>query len=528
MIPDIRQSIASPETIQRWLRGCGVRNVERGVANVASISRLNWSDAEVNRFCSVLIRILPGLPDPDLALNNLDRLVSVSDSLSQKVRELSSLETPFTGLMTLLSDSQYLGDLLREESHYDLIVAGKFQPVARQLLVRNAIDSVEDTNDFTEAMRRLRRFKQKETLRIAWGDLVLDHRVEQVTGQISSLATAVCEGALSWCRRRLKQKIGLPVSPTDDDCRFVILGLGKLGGNELNYSSDIDLIAVHEFDGKLKGKAVSSNQEYFAQLTRDFIRMVGEPTELGSAYRVDMRLRPQGSRGPICKSLNATIQYYDLHGRTWERQAMIKARPIAGDLSLGSKLLESLQPWIFGPSLSRNDIAGIKSLKRKMERRAQSEGIERLDIKTGFGGIRDVEFVIQFMQMLNGWNLASLRTANTLRAISRLERSQCLTHEEASLLAGNYRWLRKLEHRLQLVHNQQTHSLPEDDVSLVAFAKRMGVRRSTDAQSLIAFRERLDEVTRLNRGILDHLLHGAFGMSKVLSETDTNVSMERL
>jgi glutamate-ammonia-ligase adenylyltransferase len=521
LIPDIRQSIASPETIERWLRGCGVGNLDRGVTNFVSIAKLKWSDSEVNRFAGAVASVLPGLPDPDLALNNLDRLVSTSDSLAEKVRKLSALNTPFGGLMTLLSDSQYLGDLLREESLYDLIAEGRFQPIARPLLIRNAVDTVEDAKEFSDAMRRLRRFKQKETLRIAWGDLVLGHRVEQVTEQISSLAVAVCESALAWCRRRLKQKFGLPFSPAGTDCRFVILGLGKLGGNELNYSSDIDLIAVHGFDGKLEGRAVSSNQEYFAQLTRDFIRMVGEPTELGSAYRVDMRLRPLGSRGPVCKSYNATAHYYDLHGRTWERQAMIKARPIAGDLSLGFKLLESLHPWIFGPSLSRNDIAGIKLLKRKMERRAQSEGIERLDIKTGYGGIRDVEFVIQFMQMLNGWNLASLRTANTLRAIGRLERSRCLTDEEAALLASNYRWLRKLEHRLQLKHNQQTHSLPEDEVSLIAFAKRMGIRQKTNSKTLAAFRAKLDEVTRLNRVILEHLLHGAFGMSKLLSESES-------
>ena len=130
------------------------------------------------------------------------------------------------------------------------------------------------------------------------------------------------------------------------------------------------------------------------------------------------------------------------------------------------------------------------------------------------------------MQMLNGWNLASLRTANTLRAIGRLERARCLTHDEAELLASNYRWLRKLEHRLQLKHNQQTHSLPEDEPSLVAFAKRMGIRGATDSRTLNSFQTKLDEVTRLNRVILDHLLHGAFGTSKVFSDSESEVSAE--
>ncbi|QEG24334.1 bifunctional [glutamate--ammonia ligase]-adenylyl-L-tyrosine phosphorylase/[glutamate--ammonia-ligase] adenylyltransferase [Mariniblastus fucicola] len=524
LIPDIRQSISSPETLGRWLRGCGLRNVERGVANLQTIAGLDWSDAEISRFVSVLAKVLPELSDPDQALNNLERLISVSDSLAQKVCTLSSLATPFRGLLTLVSDSQYLSDLLRDEENFDVVAVGRFQPLSRKLIVSTAVAMVDDAKDAAEAMRRLRKFRQRETLRTAWCDLVLNYRIEQVTEQISAVAAAVCEAALFWCRRRLVEKFGSPYSQNADTCRYVILALGKLGGNELNYSSDIDLIAVYEIEGKIHDKAVSSNQEYFAQLTRDFVRMVGEPTELGSAYRVDMRLRPSGSRGPICKSIDSTLQYYDLQGRTWERQAMIKARPLAGDRSLGNVLLDRLQPWIFRPSLSRTDIAGIKSLKRQMERRTQQQGEDRVDIKTGYGGIRDVEFVIQFMQLLNGWNLASLRTANTLRAIGRLERAQCLTHEEAELLAGNYRWLRKLEHRLQIMHNQQTHSLPTDDASLDAFAKRMGIRKSSTSGTLHAFREKLDEVTRLNRVILDHLLHGAFGTSRVFQDAEAPVS----
>ena len=428
--------------------------------------------------------------------------------------------------MTVLSDSQYLADLLRDESNFSVIEEGRFQPVARQLVVRNAINAIDSARDFHQAMQRLRKFKQKETLRIAWADLVLGHRIEQVTAQISVVAASVCEAGLFWCRRRLSEKFGEAFSRGEDNCRFVILALGKLGGSELNYSSDIDLIAVHEFDGQLKDRAVSSNQEYFGQLTRDFIRIIGEPTELGSAYRVDMRLRPSGAQGPICRSKQSTIQYYDLQGRTWERQAMIKARPLAGDLSLGTELLDQLQPWIFRPSLSRTDIDGIKSLKRKIERRSRQQGVDRADIKTGYGGIRDVEFAIQFMQLLNGWNLGNLRTANTLRAIGRLERSRCLTDDEAELLANNYRWLRKLEHRLQLMHNQQTHRLPDDPSALLACAKRMGIRTDSDSKTLRAFHDRLDEIRRLNRMILDHLLHGAFGTRHVFKDEDVSSEVD--
>ena len=527
MIPDTPQPFPfpKPQVTRRWLAACGVRNVDRGLANIEMLKTLGWPESEIARFIGVLARTLPKVADPDQALNNLDRLLTASPEVSQKIRTLSSVGTPFEGLVTLLADSQYLADLLRDESNLDEIIRARFRPVARSLLVQSAIECVKSAKDFSDVMRRIRIFKQREILRIAWCDLVLGHLVEQVTEQISSLAAAVCEAAIYWCRNRLKKKFCEPFTSAPSPCRFVILALGKLGGSELNYSSDIDLIAVYEFDGKTSNSVFPSNQEYFSQLTRDFIRVVGEPTELGGAFRVDMRLRPSGSRGPICRSLNSTLQYYDLQGRTWERQAMIKARPIAGDHSLGNQILERLQPWIFRPNLTSTDIDGIRLLKRQIERRARVEGNERTDIKAGYGGIRDIEFAIQFMQMLNGSNQASLRTPNTLRAIGRLERAYCLTHEEAELLAGNYRWLRKLEHRLQLMHNQQTHSLPVDSAVRIALAKRMGIS-TTASRTLQKFHDRLDEVTRVNRVILDHLLHGAFGTAKVLTDDETTGSEE--
>src|SRR6185295_5257347 len=182
--------------------------------------------------------------------------------------------------------------------------------------------------------------------------------------------------------------------------RFVILGLGKLGGVELNYSSDIDLVFLYEQDGQTDARRTVTNQEYFERLSKEIIRLLTEPTDLGVAYRVDLRLRPEGSRAPLCMSFDNTLSYYDVKGRTWERQAYVKARPIAGDSDLGYDLLARLEPWIYRRYLSLTDIAGIKSLKRRIEHRVASDGDDRRNVKTGHGGIRDIEFVIQFLQLL--------------------------------------------------------------------------------------------------------------------------------
>ncbi|MEX0710746.1 MAG: hypothetical protein WD278_00265, partial [Pirellulales bacterium] len=198
-------------------------------------------------------------------------------------------------------------------------------------------------------------------------------------------------------------------------------------------------------------------------------------------------------------------------GRTWERQAYVKARPIAGDLELGREFLAHLEPWIYRRYLSLADITGIKALKRRIEQRAQSVGGEARDVKTGRGGIRDVEFVIQFLQLLNGGDLPQLRTGNTLEAIASLEATGCLTHQERTLLEENYGFLRKIEHRLQIMFDLQTHLLPHEPGELRKLAIRMGYGDGAPAKALAGFESDYQGKTALNRKILDHLLHDAFG-----------------
>ncbi len=374
-----------------------------------------------------------------------------------------------------------------------------------------------------EVLASLRRFKRRETLRIAYGDIVRGQPVATIARQISYLADAIVEAALVFAMQHVEQQYGRPIRADGRQSRFVVLALGKLGGVELNYSSDIDLMFVYEEDGQTDARRTVSNQEFFERLGKEMLRLMTEPTELGTTYRVDMRLRPEGSLGPLCMSFENTLSYYDVKGRTWERQAFVKARPIAGDRELGHELLARLEPWIYRRYLSLTDIAGIKSLKRRIDRRAESDGVDRRNVKTGRGGIRDIEFVIQFLQLLNGGSLPEIRTGNTLEAIARLEQAGCLTHQERTLLEDNYSFLRKLEHRLQIMFDLQTHMLPADREELARLAVRMGFIASRQAKAdgsqhpavdLDAAREAFEhdyaQRTEVNRKILDHLLHDAF------------------
>jgi glutamate-ammonia-ligase adenylyltransferase len=510
-IATFRQYLDDPYAAGVWLCGLGIVDVRRGHGNLLGIEKAGVPMDLLAVIGDQLEKHLPGCADPDMALNHLERFIRASrNPLSVGTlfeRDLQALPT----LLQIFAASQYLSDLLvMDPEGFDLLRLTEGQPVKRQALVDELTAEIGALEHDAAVLRALRRFKRRETLRIAYGDIVRELSLRAVTSQISFVADAIVEGALRAAWRKFQTQRGTPRRPDGQPARFVVLGLGKLGGLELNYSSDIDLIFLCDGEGKTDGARSVSNGEFFDLVGRDLIRLLTEKTDLGGVYRVDMRLRPDGHRGPMVMSVQSALNYYDNRGRTWERQAYIKARPIAGDLTLGHEFLEMLSPWIYRRYLSHADISGIKALKRRIEQHTLDEGAGSRDVKTGRGGIRDIEFVIQFLQLLNGGDLPELRTGNTLEAIAQLERVGCLTNLEQSILVENYAFLRKIEHRLQVMLDLQTHTLPEDREELRKLAVRMGYA-STDSQSALElFLGDYREKAELNRKILDHLLHDAF------------------
>ena len=495
-----------------WLKSLGIEDTARAHANLVSMADNGLTLDLLAAICDQLAEHLPGLSDPGMALNNLDRFLATTRNplslggLFERDRE--ALPT----LLQIFSTSQYLSDLLvRDPESFDLLLITEGQPVARDVLAAEICSEAAALTDERAVMTLLRRYKHRETLRIAYGDIVRKQRLETVTQQIAYLADAICQAALETAWRGLQQKRGLPRRPDGQRSRFVVLGLGKLGGVELNYSSDIDLVLISDGDGKTDGERPVSNQEFFDRLAGNFVRLLTEPTDLGAAYRVDLRLRPDGDQGPAVISFENALRYYDVKGRTWERQAFVKARPVAGDRDLGHQFLGQLESWIYRRYLSRADITGILALKRRIEKRARREGADSRNIKTGHGGIRDIEFVIQFLQLLNGGDVRDVRTGNTLEAIDRLEQIGCLTMQERTILDENYAFLRKLEHRLQIMFDLQTHALPEHDTELRRVAIRMGYVDRPVGTALKKFKIDLKTKAELNRKILNHLLRDAFG-----------------
>ena len=264
-----------------------------------------------------------------------------------------------------------------------------------------------------------------------------------ITLDLSNLADACTEAATRLARWWAEARFGPALRTDGSPARFVVLGLGKLGGTELNYSSDIDLVFLYDEDGRTSGPRVVSNAEFFARMGAEIVRLLAEHTARGVAYRVDMRLRPDGEQGALARSLDATLGYYETRGRTWERQALIKCRPVAGDLGLGRTFVEAITPFIYRRYLGASEISEIKALKRRIEQRTVSAGRADFEVKTGHGGIRDVEFVVQFLQLLHGGEYPEVRSANTLLAIHQLEQVGCLTADERSIMDDTYRFLRQ-------------------------------------------------------------------------------------
>ena len=505
----MRRLLEDPLAAAEWGRAAGLDDPHAASRSLVGLSVHGLTLDLLALLCTQLSHLLPHVSDPDRVLVAIERFIcNIRSPLSTGTlfqRDPHALDI----LLKIFSASPYLAELvISDPEAWEQVRIGQGRPESSASLAATLTTEVAASTDPDATMRAIRRFKRRETLRIAYGDTVGGQRLETVVSQISLVADLIVQAAVRVAVTRLELLRGIPRGPDGQRATLAVLALGKLGGSELNYSSDIDLVCIYSADGKVEGPKPCSNQEFFERAVQEAVRLMAEPTDLGFAYRVDLRLRPHGVHGPACLSLEATTQYYDQYGRTWERQAWVKARVVAGDESLGNRLLKELEPWVYRRWLSRADISGIKALKRRIEQHAIREGIQDADLKTGRGGIRDIEFTIQFLQLLNGGDTPRVRTANTLEAIRRLAETGGLTDQEREILERTYTFLRTVEHRLQILYDRQTHLIPTSPVEFARLAVRSGYGREPEA--IRRFQTDLAEATDVNRRILDHLLHDAF------------------
>jgi glutamate-ammonia-ligase adenylyltransferase len=367
-----------------------------------------------------------------------------------------------------------------------------YAPEAWAERVCTGLAVVQDEAGLALALRRLR---QREMLRIAWRDLVGAADLDETLSDLSRLADHLVDAALAWLYAEHCTRYGTPRADGQAQ-QLVVLGMGKLGGGELNFSSDIDLIFAFPQDGRCDGPGELENQQFFIRLGQRLIAALSQQSAEGFVYRVDMRLRPFGDVGPLVASFDAIEEYYQSHGREWERYALVKARAIAGDRAAGESLLERLRPFVYRRYLDYGAFAALREMKALIDREAaRKRAVD--NIKLGAGGIREIEFIGQVFQLIRGGRDLDLQLRGIREVLRRLVARELLpAHGEAALQAA-YVFLRRTENRLQMFADQQTHRLPQEAPARERLACAMGY------PDWARFVEALDQHRRAVQGQFD-------------------------
>ena len=450
--------------------------------------------------------------DPDAALNNLERLFDLLDH--QLLLKIVADPQRRLQLLTLLGGSPFLtGILCRHHQYFSyLFAAGAIDRCHGDVdMLADLREMIADDADFPQLKAGLRRYKAKQVLRIAARDLCGLAALEEVMAELSDLAAAALQRAYEICGRQLQAEYGQPLQQNNhgeySEAVMTILGMGKFGGRELNFSSDIDLIYCYsstrgETSGGQRGEQISLHR-YFVKLAEMITRALHQVTEDGFVFRVDTRLRPEGNSGDLAVSLDGAEIYYESWGQSWERAAMLKARPVAGSIPLGQELLKRLKPFVFRRHLDFGMIEDIKVMKQKINASLDRQQHEQLNLKLGQGGIREIEFFVQALQLVNAGSRPQLQERNSLKTIKLLAAEGLIDGADASTLTAAYRFLRIVEHRIQMVQEQQTHSLPQDAHSLEILARRCGCADAT------TFRAELDTHRLAVHEIFRELFHSA-------------------
>jgi glutamate-ammonia-ligase adenylyltransferase len=445
------------------------------------------AERNLNTFNEIIIRSTPDIDRDDLVRTLLSLLAECADADMALTNFLRFLETSFTPtsllhdfarhavlrelLIKIFSSSQYFSDILvRDPELFRWLTTT--DALSRERTYEqyraeawNAVTLFEKTERKINALKRLYR---REILRIGVRDLLGTTDVVGATRELSFLADAIIDCMAQLAVAELAHQYGSrPVTP------WVILGLGKLGGEELNYSSDIDLMVVYGEEGEFQdtnGRTIH-HHEFFIRMTEIVVQWMMTSTSEGTLYRIDLRLRPDGNAGPLARSIESMFLYYESRGEQWERQMLIKARPVAGDREFGERFLARLDPFIYPRTFFRNPTAEIARIKARIEQ----DHADDANIKLCPGGIRDIEFIAQALQLINAGKNPELHQRNTLNALGMLRGKNLLTANEYTTLTGAYILFRNVEHRLQIMHDVQTHRIPTSTREMTKLARRLSM-----------------------------------------------------
>ena len=496
--PVLLASKRNADEVRTILTAYRVHDIDQADRNLQAMAGDPHQRLRLAEILPILLGSISRTADPDQALNHWERLLasvartSFLDYLRGSPRMLDLLCTIFGNsdalAFTLIRDPMLVYWLAEEDV---------FSKQPTRMGIEEALR--KNVGHLTVKERKLevlRRFRRREMLRIGVRDLLRLAAVPETTASLSDLASLLTHAAYEIVDADLRRQYGVPMHKDRRgrwvETGFAVMGMGKLGGHELNYSSDVDLIYVYESHegetrlprGKAAGKPAAvgiSNEEYFEILSRELTKALVEPSKEGYVFRVDLRLRAEGSVGQLARSLDDYKKYYSTRGQVWERLALLKAWPVAGSMEVGKAFLKMVKPFILGAGSKKPDLAGalavvedVRSVKEMIDRHMAERGHEQRNVKLGTGGIREIEFLVQTVQVLAGKRVPVLLDRSTLGALERFVRRKLMSASQRDELTAAYLFLRDVEHKLQMVQDLQTHALPEDREELERCAIRAG------------------------------------------------------
>src|SRR6185437_4324818 len=419
--------------------------------------------------------VLESVPDPDAARRQLQRLSEESPAVFQKIADSPAA---LRCAAHLFAYSRFLGETAMRNPERILQVANSgsfYRVLTPEDYTLRLMDFLGSSHEGVPEPVDLAGFRKRQLLRIVLRDVMGAATLSDVTEELSNLADAILDFAYLRIRKELVARHGEPRLPDGDSCGLSVIALGKLGGQELNYSSDIDLMFVYGGNGETDGASPLTNKEFYKKVANQYTALLSAYNAEGQCYRVDLRLRPEGTLGEICISEEGACVYYSNRARDWEKQMLIKARVAAGEPEPGTALLEFVEPLIYRSTLDFRAVEALSETRQRIsEKMAARRGAGRgLDIKLMPGGIRDIEFLVQCLQRLHGGREQWVRHGGTMLAMFRLRDKGLLSAAEYARLASAYQFLRYVEHRLQMEEDRQTHALPPAAEQLDLLARKV-------------------------------------------------------
>ena len=473
------------------------------------------------RIAARLQLLLRSVPDPETASRYLERLRQEATSAFDRI---ASSPAALRCAVNLFSYSRFLSDAVLRNPERILQVANSgsfYRVLTLEEYEERLYDFLGKDHEGVPSAVDLARFRRRQLLRIVLRDVLGAASLSDVTEEVSNLADAILDVTYRQIRAGLVGRHGEPrLHDTGQPCGFSVISLGKLGGKELNYSSDIDLMFVYGGDGETEGPERISNKEFYKKVANQYTALLSAYTADGQCYRVDLRLRPDGTLGEIAISLDGARTYYGQRARDWEKQMLIKARISAGESDPGAALLEFVEPLIYQSSLDFHAVEAVSETRQRISEKtaARRRPLSGTDVKLAPGGIRDIEFLVQCLQRLHGGREPWVRHGGTMFALFRLRDKGLLSSGEYARLASAYEFLRYLEHRLQIDEDRQTHTLPVDDAALELLARKMPHEATGAALDAACLKLRLEEHLTAVREIYERVIHAQKPMYYTLAE----------